>query len=144
MGVYTNNMRSAFISILLISFVSIAVFGIFGMHMGMQNHDGGCIASSVQGTDCPKQSDPISYLTFHIDAFKGFSNVVFGENFLASLLALVLLAVGVGLAFLFGNLVPPKLSPSYIYYRKCESFKSPPEQQFLRWLALHEKSPTTL
>lgn len=144
MGVYIHTMKSAFIGILLISFVGMAAFGILGMHAGMQNHDGGCITSSVQGTDCPKQGDPISYLTFHIDAFREFSNAVFDENLLASLLALALLVVGVGLAFLSGNLAPPKLNPGYIFYRKRESFRSPPQQQFLRWLALHENSPAVI
>ena len=134
-------MKSTFISILLVSFVGIAVFGVFSMHLSAQSHDNGCIVSSIQRIGCPKQSDLVSYLTFHTDVFKGFSTAVFGKNFLTSLLALVLLVVGVGSAFLFSDLSSRKLSPVYTRHRKCESFKSPPEQQLLRWLALHENSP---
>jgi len=101
-------MRSAFISILLISFVSIAVFGIFGMHAGMQDHGGGCIAAAAQGTDCPKQADPVEYLTFHLDAFRDFSTATFGD-IATSLLILSLLVIGIVFGGLRGNLAPPRL-----------------------------------
>lgn len=134
-------MKSVFISILIISFVGIALFGIFSMHVDMQNHDGRCIAPSIQGTDCPKQSNSLIYITFHLDAFRGLSTLALGNNFFASLLAITMFLVGVGLAFLFNNIVKKKSSTKHYNYKKYRSFKSPAEKQLLNWLALHENSP---
>ncbi len=136
-------MKSLLTTILFLGFVNIAVFGVFGMHSGMQNHDSGCIAATAQGTGCPKQSDSLEYLTFHLDAFREFSTATSGENILASLLALTLLAAGAGLALFLGNLALSQLDFAYFRYKQCENFSSPPEQQLLRWLALHENSPAT-
>ncbi len=129
---------------LIMGFVGISVFGAFGMHTGMQNHNGGCIAATAQGADCPKQGNPLEYLTFHLDAFRDFSTVIFEENLLAYLLVLALLAAGVGLALLLGNLAPPQSDLAYFRYGQGENFNSPPKLRLLRWLALHENSPATL
>lgn len=137
-------MKYLLTTFLLAGFVSIAVFGIFGMHAGMQNHDGGCGAAIAQGTDCPKQSASLEYLTFHLDAFRGFSTVVFGENIMASLLTFVLLVIGAGTASLLGNLTPPQLDLAYSHYKQHKNFSSSSQRQLLRWFALHENSPATL
>ncbi len=129
---------------MLVGFISIAMFGILGMHAGMQNHEGGCITAVTQGADCPKQGNALEYLTFHLNAFRDFSAVIFEENLLAFLLALIMLTVGVGLSLFFGNLAPPQLGLARLRYRQRENFNSSPERQLLRWLALHENSPTTL
>lgn len=134
-------MKSLLTIILFLGFVSIAVFGVFGMHAGMQNHNGGCIAATSQRTNCPKQSDPLEYLTFHLNAFRGFSMATFGENILVSLFAITLLVVGAGLALFLGNPASPQLDFAYFRYRQRENLISPPEQRLLRWLALHENSP---
>ncbi len=135
-------MKNILSLLLVASFASIAVFGVFGMNAGMYNHDGGCIAATVQGADCPTQSDSFEYLTFHLDAFREFSTATFGENILASLLALALLVVGAGLALFLGNRASPQLDFAYSLYRQRENSDSPSEQQLLRWLALHENSPS--
>jgi hypothetical protein len=134
-------MRSTLTILLLASFVVIAVFGIFGMHLGVQNHDDGCIAAVAQGTDCPKQSDPVDYFGFHLDAFKGFSTATFGENLLASLFAFVFFAAGMWLRMLFGHVPLVQCGPGHSRYRRFEFFDSPLKRDLVGWLALHENSP---
>lgn len=133
-------MKSVFTSLLIVSFVSIAVFGIFGMHAGMQDHGGECIAATAQGTDCPKQANPVEYLTFHLDAFRDFSTATFGD-IATSLLILSLLIIGIVFGGLRGNLAPPRLAYSQI--RRSDSFRPPSQYGLIRWLALHENSPAT-
>ncbi len=143
-------MKSLLTTLLITSYVAIGVFGVFGMHtqadMNMQGHDTApstCLAATAKGVDCPKEAGPIDFAGFHIDAFRGFSLATFGENILASFLILVLLAVGVGLSRLLGNyLSPPQLNLAYSRYGP-EQVSLPLKQQLLRWLSLHENSPTT-
>lgn len=135
-------------SILLASYVTIGVFGVFGMHtqadMNMQGHNmppSNCIGATAQGVDCPKQADPIDFATFHIDAFRGFSLATFGENLMSMLLLIFATLVFIGLAFFSPRLFKiPQLA--FQRYRFRHSFSPPQQQQLTRWLALHEKSPT--
>lgn len=138
------------VSLLLIGFVSLAVFGFFGMHtqaqMNMDGHNmpaSNCVGAAVNGTDCPKQADPIDYLTFHLDAFKFFSSATFGENVMGALLLAFASLLFTGMAFFSPYLFkPPQLA--FYKYRFRDSFSPPQQQQLTRWLALHEKSPTYL
>ena len=122
-----------FIVFLLISFVGLAVFGAFGLHLGMQNHDGGCIAADVKGVDCPKQNSLLAYITFHLDAYKDFSLASLSNIISVLLLALALVIFG----FL---LKPPKLA---FFRARLRNFspRERREQKFSRWLSLHENSP---
>lgn len=135
-------------SILLIGFVSLAVFGVFGMHaqadMNMRGHDmptSNCVGATVNGTDCPKQADPIDYLTFHFDAFRSFSLATFGESVMGAFLLLAFAALlFVGLAFFKPHLFePPQLA--FSRQRFGDPFSPPQKQELARWLALHENSP---
>lgn len=131
-------MKSLFTTIVLAIFIGIAMFGIFGIHIGMKNHRGGCITATAQGTDCPKQSNLVDYLAFHIDAFKNFSTATFSDT-AASLLILSLLVFVIAFGAWLEDMAPPQFS----YHRlkiPC-SFK-PPQYELLCWLALHENSPS--
>lgn len=132
-------------SLLLIAFISLAVFGVFGMHTqaNMQGHNmpaSNCVGAAVNGADCPQQADPIDYLTFHLDAFKFFSSAISGESVMGMLLLFAALLL-VGLAFFSPYLFRP-LQLAFYKYRFRDSFSPPQQQQLIRWLALHEKSPT--
>jgi hypothetical protein len=125
--------------ILLISFVGVALFGYTGMHTGMQNHEGGCIAALARGTDCPKQGNLVDYLAFHLDAFKNFSTATFND--IAS--SLLILSLFVALVTLWAlrrrNLAPPKLA--YFRLKQFNSFHPPSQDELIGWLSLHENSP---
>src|SRR3989338_312693 len=137
-------MRFTITTLLVVSFVGVAVFGFFGMGHSEQSHEGGCIAASTQGADCPPNSDPIDSASFHLDAFKTFSAATFEKSTLASLLTLLLLAMVAVLGLLSGNLVSPKLNLAYLRSKRSEYFNLPPEYNLIRWLRLHENSPANL
>jgi len=146
MGVYSSyaisSMKSLFTTILLVSFVGIGFLGFAGMyHSNQQNHNDGCIWATSQGINCPKQSNPINYLTLHLNAFKDFSTVIF-DNVATTLLIFSLFIVGATLGILLENLAPPKLSLAYQRLKRSDSFHSSFQYKLIHWLALHENSPT--
>lgn len=127
--------------LLLIGFVGVAALGIFGVHDGMQNHDGGCALATSQGTDCPKQVNPIGYLTFHLDALRNFSTVTLDGGLFVSLALLAALAATVLYGITRGVLTAPRLSPAHCEDRSA-SFTSSTKRALLEWLVLHENSPS--
>ena len=135
-------MKSTFIIILLIAFMGIVVFGLITMnHRNSYDHKS-CIVATAQGTDCPKGTDSLSFVSFHLDAFKNFSTAVFGNNILSIFLAIVALIslVGFGVS-LRVNVQPPQLGLFSRRRRFLESFYSPFQKELTSWLALHENSP---
>ncbi len=127
----------------LIAFLSLSLFGVFGMHTSMQGKDGGCIASTVQDSNCPYQVNSLDYLNFHLNAYHSFSSVVFGENVLKALLFSFSLLMLVILTFLTPHILR---STEFIFskakYRFRNSFYSHQKQKISRWLSLFENSPT--
>ena len=135
-------MKSLFATILLVSFVGVAAFGFVGMyHNNSGNHDNGCIWATSQGAGCPKQNNSIDYLTLHLNAFKDFATVTFG-HIAASLLILSLFVAVVVSGILLKNLAPSKLSLAYHRLKQSDSFRPPSQYKLIRWLSLHENSPS--
>ena len=133
-------MKSLFTTMLLVGFLGVTVFGVFNMHTGMQNHDSNCVAATAQGVNCPKQGGLLEYLTFHLDAYKGFSLAAFGENTSGALSLVFVLLLFIGLAF-SSSLHCRPTQFNVCRYRFKEFFSPPQKQELTRWLALHENSP---
>ncbi|MEK7634800.1 MAG: hypothetical protein AAB396_02915 [Patescibacteria group bacterium] len=126
--------------ILFASFIGIAVFGLFGMR-DMQNHNGNCAFKASQGIDCPKQVSPIDYFVSHLDVFKSFLVVIFSDGFFTSFLLFVLFIVGASMGMPGNNLIFPQLN--FAYSRHRLDFSNPLfNHKLIRWLALHENSPS--
>lgn len=136
-------MKMSFIILLIMSFISIAVFGVFSMHSEMQNHSDNCVAASFQGTDCPKQNNIFDFIFFHFGAFKNILAVIF-SNFSFSLLIFYSFIIGIVGGALLGNSGPPKSNFKRYKLRRLELFSSLFRYKFFYWLALHENSPTAL
>lgn len=130
-----------FIPFLLIVFVSITVFSIFGMHASMQDHTGDCIAAAAQGAGCPKQNNPLGYIAFHFGAFKGFSTAIL-VNIVSLFSILFFLLLGIIFVIFLPGLIPQK-SARYQLHRK-DLFGLSSQYKFSYWLALHENSPAIL
>ena len=126
-------MKSAFITLLIISFIGVAVFGFLSMIYG-DTHNGGCIASSGMNALCPL-NDVFTFVVFHLGAFKYFSTAV---------LASVLLVLLSGMIF---SLLPRPLldkdeDDDFVFSTQNRKFpiivKS---REITRWLSLHINSP---
>lgn len=137
------DIKALFIILLTMSFVGIAVFGVFGMHTSMQNHSDNCVAVAVQGVDCPKQNNIFNFLFFHFNAFKNFLTVIFSE-FAFSSLIFYSLVIGIAIGVLSENSGPPRFNSARHELRRLELFSLLARYKFFYWLALHENSPTAL
>jgi len=135
-------MKFLFTATLLASFIGIAVFGAFGMnHASAQGHDGGCIAATAKGINCPEEANPIDSVAFHLDAYRGFSLATFGESAMSALLIAFASLLFIGGAFFSRHLFKlPQLALSRD--RFSNSFPPPQKTELTRWLALHENSPS--
>ena len=143
--IHFMRMKFLFAGIVLTSFIAFTLFGVFGMaHANEHGYDGGCVAATIQGADCPKKMSLVDFFAFHLDAFRGFSLATAGESLLISLLTLVLFAAGVGLGILLNSLAPPPLNLAYARYEHWLFPNSLHKHKFTRWLALHENSPAAL
>ncbi len=128
-----------FSAIILVSFVSIAIFGAFDAHAGMETHETKCITAITQGIDCPKLASPIENLSLHLETYKDFSLATLSASAL-SILALAFAILFASFIFLFKHFFrPPALS---ISNSPELQLNSPQIQRIHRWLSLHENSPS--
>ncbi|MFW0838180.1 MAG: hypothetical protein ACKKL5_04245 [Candidatus Komeilibacteria bacterium] len=134
-------MKYLITAIILVSFIGIATFGVFGMHIGAQHHDGGCVAAAIEGVDCPQQSSPVDYLAFHLTVFHNISTTT-SSNISIALFIFSLFVV----AIIFGVSKENSVSAKLAYYLRkwLDLFKLPFRDKALRWLTLHENSPAIL
>ncbi|MDP3934639.1 MAG: hypothetical protein Q8Q46_00210 [Candidatus Giovannonibacteria bacterium] len=121
-------MKSAFATFLIFSLLGVAVLGFLAMNHG--DGHGGCIAAAANGVDCSRETGRAGLFSFHSDAFRSFSlAVLFGFSLLA-------------LALLF-NFSFKIISPAvYQEQPKPQILFSPQKIRLIRWLALHENSPS--
>lgn len=129
-------MKSAFITLLIISFIGVAVFGFVSMIFG-DAHGYDCIASNRLGAFCPL-NNAFDFVIFHIGAFKYFSTAIFVFSLTLLIAALSLVAFSV---------LPRPLSNDE---ENDDSVFSTPGAKFIvlpkirritRWLSLHINSP---
>ena len=126
-------MKSVFITLLIISFVGVAVFGFISMIFGV-DHNGGCIASNRLGALCPI-NNPLIFLVFHLGAFKYFSTAVFGT-------VLLLLLFGIVFSILPKPLNSDEEEDEFIFGRSFFESFCIFKKQLNHWLSLHTNSPT--
>lgn len=122
-------MRKGIVAIVLVSFVTVSLFGLFAM----ATMHGNCIAETVNGGLCPL-ANPLAGIVFHLDAFKVFSNAVFSSS-IALLLVLLVLAFH----FLYLRNEHSYQGARFASVRFTETKHIPLRKRFLSWISLHEK-----
>lgn len=133
MGRIVKAMKAALTAFLIVSFVGIAVFGVFAMSHEM-GHGQSCIAAAARGTDCPQSLFPL--IALHFDTFKNFSTAIFGNVLLAFLVSLL----AVGLVARIRAASPPL--PVGHRLRELSAARSLSfKRKSVRWLSLHINSP---
>jgi len=126
-------MKFALITLLIISFVGVAVFGFVSMIFGA-DHNGGCIAVNRLGSLCPI-NNPLIFLVFHLGAFKYFSTAVFGA-------VLLFLFFGIVFSILPKPLNSDEEGDEFVFGRNFFESFCIFKKQLNRWLSLHTNSPT--
>ena len=126
-------------SIIILSFLAVAGFGVLAMGHGKT---GGCLAMTANGGFCPRVSNLLELVSFYSSTFKGFSTAVFAQQALAVFLVLFTLLI---LAkFIRDNLAEKSgavLTLRFLQNRIPEKTAFFRKKEFTRWLALHENSP---
>lgn len=121
---------------IVISFVAIAVFGVF-----MMSDHARCLGSFSEGIPCPKES-PWAFIAFHLSAFRGFSTAVFQSSLSLAAVALFLAAFSLFLAQSLFFAVRLFHFLSRELWRIFLGARFFANRNAIRWLALHELSPT--
>lgn len=134
-------MKLLFATILLSSFLGLGVFGVFAMHIGMQNYHGGCIAATAQRVGCVMQNNLVDFVNFHLSIFKNFSTATFSDIGVL-FIGLFLLAFGIQWGtyrWIFGLFKQTRYtSEQSIFFTQLSYHK------LLSWLILHENSPSVV
>ncbi|MBI2121632.1 MAG: hypothetical protein HYT98_00775 [Candidatus Sungbacteria bacterium] len=129
-------------AIVILSIMGIANAGVFAMDHGSDNSHKGCIASAAKGIDCPEDTVSLVFLNFHFDALKSILTATFAKNLLG-ILAAFLMSVLTFWIFGAGNFWhSPALIGIYSNRHLSEWPVSSRHRKFIRWLALHENSPS--
>ena len=130
------------IILLVLSVVSVALFGFRMIEHGMGHEVGGCIASLGRVAPCPEaaSSVPSNFLTFHLEILKIFSVT---SDFV-KIMALLFIVFTILALRLFKPLWPGGSSLSSINSVVCRhlrvgEFFTSREKCLRRWLAIHEK-----
>ena len=124
-------MKFALTTLLIISFVGVAVFGFLSMIIG-DMHSGGCIASNGLGAVCPL-NDIFTFVVFHLGAFKYFSTVI--------LVAVLMILFGVIFSVLPRPLDKDE-DDDFVFSTRSGKFPAfLKSKKIIRWLSLHINSP---
>lgn len=114
-----------------------AVFGF--LTMGNNHNHNGCIAAlaRLQGIFCPGGNESFSFVNFHLDFFKSFSNVFILDN-IVGLLTVVFAAFLITFSVVFFS-QPNFLALAPIKQSSFNKFSS--NRSFIRYLSFLENSP---
>jgi hypothetical protein len=129
-----------FLSLLvIISFIGIGVFGFIFSDMGL-NHQGGCVASAINGTECP--TNIVDFGAHHISALRTLTTTAVPPISNWFLLIAFLLLISVSIFLFYKNLLFPKSEFLRERLRNLESNFLYSKQKTISWLSLFELSPT--
>ena len=127
--------------LLLSCFLAISVFGFLAINHGDGAHNA-CIAAIAGKMPCLAKDGLLSLINFHLNALKSFSMAVFNlaqvAVFNVSFLFLSLVSLGLFFVFRFVPALPKFISSGFDISKLSNLFK----RDFIRWLSLHENSPT--
>ena len=137
-------MKLIFTNFLIFGLVGIVFFSLIIMdHKNIFSHNS-CILATTQNADCPKEINTLSFITFHLNAFKSFSTAIISDSFASALFLLLILTIG----FVAIAIIQPTLSTlvaaNYFRRKFLESYSFPFQRELTHWLALHENIPVIL
>ena len=125
--------------LLIISFLSIGVFGLtFFDHTMMSSSNNNCVASTLGETECP--TSIVGMVFHHVSVVQTLTTTLPSSSSWFSVLASLLL-VSVGIFLFYKDLLFPKpvLSPQHLKNLSLNYLRS--RQKIVSWLSLFELSP---
>ena len=126
--------------LLIMSFVGVGIFG-FALfdHAMMDGSNGGCVASAIDGTECP--TNIVAMVSHHVSAIQTLTTTLpASSNWLLLLASLLLISVSI---FLFyKDFLLPKLESLPQRLRELTLHSLYSRQRIISWLSLFELSPS--
>lgn len=124
--------------LLIMSFAGIGIFGFTFVDHNMQSPNNDCVASAIDGTECP--TNIMAMTSHHISAVQALTTTLpASSNWLLLLASLLLISVSI---FLFyKNLLLPKLESLPQRLRDLTLHSLYSKQRITSWLSLFELSP---
>jgi len=130
-------MKRLTIGIVLLSLISISVFGLFAMTHGEHS---GCIASVSEGIVCPASENNLASLNFHANTFKKLSAAILEFAGLPGILLLVIgLAVFLYTRSSFARVPVAAITPVSFSRTRLAGLYATSYSPLRYWLALHEQ-----
>lgn len=130
-------MKRTFAISLIVSIVAIAVFGALAMQHASEHGHVGCLAAATPAPACPT-SDVVAMFLLHAGILKGLLLAIVNGYAALALVSLLFIIVFVLMREQAGY-SPIHRSPAPLFFFEKFSHSSAP---FMRWLALHENSPS--
>ena len=124
--------------LILVSFLTIVVFGVFSMMHGSQEQmAGNCPLSAMGQSLCPQ--DILSVVIHHISAYYAFLNIPINSGITILIISLLLYIFAISLVFIYLLLFIQPI-PSNIFYNSplINSYN----RKINHWLSLFENSPS--
>ena len=134
-------MRYLATTLLILSFLGIGIFGsaLFD-HAMMDGSSSGCIASAVDGTECP--TNIVDMTSHHISALQTLTTTVVPPISSWLLLLASLLLISVSILLFYKDQLLPKLVPLPQRLRDLTLQSLFSRQKVTSWLSLFELSPS--
>lgn len=128
-------MTRIFSIMLIISVIAIAALGAFAMTHASEHGHIGCLSAAMPVTACP--ADIIAMLVFHAGILKSLLLAIASD---ITFIAVSLVCI-IALVFIHEKTGPPLISRQHtpLFFLEKLSFSQAP---FMRWLCLHENSPS--
>lgn len=125
--------------LLIMSFVGIGVFGFTLVdHVMMDGSNSGCVASAVDGTECP--TNIMAMTPHHVSAIQTLTTTLPASSSWLLLLASLIL-VSFSIFLFYKNLLLPKLESLPQSLRELTLHSLYSKQKIVSWLSLFELSP---
>ncbi len=129
-------MKRAFAILLTISISVIAVFGAFAMQHASEYGHVGCLAAAAPAPACPV-GDVVTIFLFHVEILKGLSLAI-ASGYMALTILSLLFIIAFVLARERARPLLARQCAVPLFLDKIFLSAAP----FMRWLALHENSPS--
>lgn len=129
-------MRLSLITLLILGFAAVSIFGFSVMNHENESGHYNCVAAATAGiNDCSESETALNMAVFHLNAFKSFSDAI--PNILTLILFILLLPLAV---VKFKVLLLNLNFSSFL--KNLKNFYFLPKLKIIHWLSIHENSPS--
>lgn len=133
-------MKLVFAVLTVAGLLVVAVFGFLAVGGMVKYGHRNCAVAAVAGQNCP-ETNSLAFVIFHLNALRNFGQAISAASSVSLVAVAALLAV-FGLVFTALGVVQAGFIVRPLQERNLRASAAISQKQFVRWLALREKSPS--